>query len=90
MARPMREHFASPMSGVKPITVSPALLNMIAMPSMTTDKDSLQMDTLMRERELQKPAKCPKCPTCPKPEVCPDMSQYIRMDEIPCWNCSLP
>ncbi len=24
---------------------------------------------------------------CPK---CPDMSQYIRMDEIPCWNCTLP
>ncbi len=21
---------------------------------------------------------------------CPDMSQYIRMDEIPCWNCTLP
>lgn len=25
--------------------------------------------------------------TCPS---CPDMSQYIRMDEIPCWNCTLP
>ena len=25
-----------------------------------------------------------KCP------VCPDMSKYIRMDEIPCWNCTLP
>jgi len=23
-------------------------------------------------------------------EQCPDMSQYIRLDEIPCWNCSLP
>ena len=21
---------------------------------------------------------------------CPDMSQYIRLDEIPCWNCTLP
>jgi hypothetical protein len=21
---------------------------------------------------------------------CPDMSKYIRMDEVPCWNCSLP
>jgi len=28
--------------------------------------------------------KCPKCP------VCPDMSQYVRLDEVPCWNCSLP
>jgi hypothetical protein len=24
---------------------------------------------------------------CP---VCPDMSKYIRLDEVPCWNCSLP
>jgi hypothetical protein len=23
---------------------------------------------------------------CPK---CPDMSQYIRKDQIPCWNCTL-
>lgn len=22
-------------------------------------------------------------------EACPDMSDYIRKDEIPCWNCSL-
>jgi len=21
---------------------------------------------------------------------CPDMSHYIKMDEVPCWNCSLP
>jgi hypothetical protein len=26
-------------------------------------------------------------PDCP---VCPDMSQYIRLDEVPCWNCTLP
>ncbi len=31
----------------------------------------------------------------PKPEPepgsnCPDMSQYIRLDEVPCWNCTLP
>lgn len=32
-------------------------------------------------------------PAPPKPaphSACPDMSQYIRMDEIPCWNCTLP
>lgn len=28
-----------------------------------------------------------RCPDCP---ICPDMSQYIKMDEIPCWNCTLP
>jgi hypothetical protein len=21
---------------------------------------------------------------------CPDMSKYIKKDEIPCWNCTLP
>jgi len=30
---------------------------------------------------------CPVAKPCP---VCPDMSQYIRLDEVPCWNCSLP
>lgn len=29
----------------------------------------------------------PGCPVCP---TCPDMSQYIRLDEVPCWNCTLP
>ena len=28
-----------------------------------------------------------RCPDCPS---CPDRSQYIKMDEIPCWNCTLP
>jgi hypothetical protein len=31
--------------------------------------------------------KKPDCPVC---KQCPDMSKYIRMDEIPCWNCTLP
>jgi hypothetical protein len=83
MARPIREHFASPMSGVTPMTVSPALMNLLAGPTLTTSPDSLQVDTLGREQDLNRP-KCPKC------ERCPDMSQYIRLDEIPCWNCSLP
>jgi len=26
----------------------------------------------------------------PEADDCPDMSQYIKLDEIPCWNCSLP
>ena len=34
--------------------------------------------------------RCPKCQTCPKCPTCPDMSKYIRLDEVPCWNCSLP
>ncbi len=26
----------------------------------------------------------------PAPSAAPDMSEYIRKDSIPCWNCSLP
>jgi hypothetical protein len=36
-------------------------------------------------------------PVCPPPKIkyvkvpnkCPDMSQYIRKDSIPCWSCKL-
>jgi hypothetical protein len=36
-------------------------------------------------------------PICPPPKIkyvkvpntCPDMSQYIRKDSIPCWSCKL-
>jgi hypothetical protein len=30
-----------------------------------------------------------KCPPIPPPKQCPDMSQYIRKDSIPCWSCKL-
>lgn len=48
-----------------------------------------EMDTLTEsfssKADKETPRKhCPKCPTCP------DMSKYIRLDEVPCWNCSLP
>jgi len=23
-------------------------------------------------------------------ERCPDMSEYVKLSEVPCWNCSLP
>jgi len=82
MAKPLHERFVSSMGEVK---VSPALLNLIATP--TVKPESVQVDTLAREQDLVKAAACPKCP---KQKECPDMSQYIRLDEIPCWNCSLP
>ena len=87
MAKPIREHFENP---VEPVKVSPTLLNLIATPNLP---DKLpQIDTLARDKDVlvhNTDKQCPeqKCPACP---VCPDMSQYIRLDEIPCWNCSLP
>jgi hypothetical protein len=38
----------------------------------------------------EKPAPAPATAGCPACPVCPDMSQYIKMDEVPCWNCTLP
>ena len=36
---------------------------------------------------------CPVCPTdkkkCPPPKVCPNMQDYIRKDQIPCWGCKI-
>ena len=70
-----------------------------------TEKPPVKVDTLNREQvavasasapaapgtpTLQPPPPLPpanKCPECP---ICPDLSQYIRMDEVPCWNCTLP
>lgn len=28
--------------------------------------------------------------SAPKPSSQPDMSEYIRKDSIPCWNCAVP
>lgn len=86
MAKPIREHFVASMEEEKQIVVSPALANLFATPALASKSEPLKVDTLEREKDLKKATEkaCPKCP------VCPDMSQYIRLDEIPCWNCSLP
>lgn len=48
-----------------------------------------EMDTLTEPFSSKENHDMPRkrCPTCP---TCPDMSKYIRLDEVPCWNCSLP
>lgn len=38
--------------------------------------DLPNIDTVKREAEAK--------------AACPDMSQYIKMSEVPCWNCTLP
>ena len=58
-----------------PVVASPALANLIATPLYKPEP--VRVNTLARAQEV-------KCP------VCPDMSQYVRLDEVPCWNCSLP
>jgi hypothetical protein len=78
------------------IAVSPALANLIKTPDLIkTTTGTMKVDTLAREIDTVAAAaatdhKCPPPPKCKECEVCPDMSQYVRLDEVPCWNCSLP
>lgn len=51
------------------------------------DSDEGGFDTLMTtDRRHRRPHR----PEEPDHGDCPDMSKYIRYDEVPCWNCSLP
>lgn len=62
-------------------------------------------DTLLAQRSVHNPMEDMSCPYAAydssataqgkeyvqgKPSTAPDMSEYIRKDSIPCWNCSLP
>jgi hypothetical protein len=62
-------------------------------------------DTLLAQRSVSNPMEDTSCPYATydstataqgkeyvqgKPSTAPDMSEYIRKDSIPCWNCSLP
>ena len=104
-AKRIQETFENPPT-TDTIHVSPTLANMLAAtPNIGAAKPLPQVDTLNREQEVVAAAaardknedhRCPvcpaapACPTCPKCERCEDMSKYIKMDEIPCWNCTLP
>lgn len=73
--------------------VSPALANIIKTPDLIkATTGTLKVDKLERDVDVvaAKEPSCPECPKCKECEVCPDMSQYVRLDEVPCWNCSLP
>lgn len=85
------------------VQVSPALANLVAGTPKDLTGPTAQPDPLARDQEAVAAANsagtapkcpaCPACPSCPTCEKCPkcaDMSKYIRMDEVPCWNCTLP
>ena len=88
MSRKTAEHFDNPPEQKMVIDVSPALANLLETPRLVAEMNStapMQVDSLKREKEVVSAAhKCPKC------KKCPDMSQYVRLDEVPCWNCTLP
>ncbi len=88
MGRRVSEHFAdAPVATAQP-AVSPALANLMATPALVGQQTPLNVDKLARDTEITKhPQPSPACPPC---KACPDMSQYVRLDEVPCWNCTLP
>lgn len=85
------------------VQVSPTLANLVTGTPKDLTGPTAQPDSLARDQEAVAAANavaskhkcpecpaCPSCPTCEKCEKCEDMSKYIRMDEVPCWNCTLP
>ena len=103
MGRGLAERFENPPATEVKLDVSPALAALIATDKeMAQAKAIPQVSQLKRDLEIADAQQdgCPDCERrrsrgdseqrCPKCKECPDMSQYIRMDEIPCWNCTLP
>jgi hypothetical protein len=98
MGRKVAEQFENPAPAAP--QMSPALVNLLGTPALAAAQKSVpQVDKLARDQDAvaaanavahHEHAPCPKCEECKKCEKCPDMSQYIRMDEVPCWNCTLP
>jgi hypothetical protein len=83
------ERFENAAAAVEPVKLSPALANLLAAGSVGSGAKPTAVDTLAREQEIRQAVEeaMKRCPVC---ERCPDMSNYIRMDEVPCWNCTLP
>lgn len=102
MGRGLAERFENPPATEVKLDVSPALASLLATQKEAA-KATPQVSQLKRDLEIAdaQQESCPDCERrrqrsgdseqrCPKCKECPDMSQYIRMDEIPCWNCTLP
>jgi hypothetical protein len=91
----IHETFANPPNQ----KVSPAVYNIQLTADLIEEAKSrpVQYDKLTRDRdaadavnaaslkaEQEERHRCPKCPECP------DISQYVKLSEVPCWNCTLP
>jgi hypothetical protein len=93
LVMPQREHFANHNQAPPPgaTMVSPALGNMLATPPGPAQQrsaiDALSRDAVVQNASGSSSSCKMKKKECP---VCPDMSKYVKLDEIPCWNCTLP
>ena len=86
MGKKIKETFEDVQPSVSTEAIAiPVVLTMT--PQVDTIQRGLQEQMPGETRHLLGPGGEQQKPVCPK---CPDMSKYIRMDEIPCWNCTLP
>lgn len=96
----VHEAFANPPSDVPHQKVSPAVYNIKLTADLIEEANSrpVTYDKLTRDADIvavanaaslkaEQEEKQQRCPECPK---CPDMSQYVKLSEVPCWNCTLP
>jgi hypothetical protein len=101
MGAKLQETFANPPADAPKQKVSPAVYNIqltadlieeannrpVQYDKLTRDRDAadaVNAASLKAEQEEKENRRCPECPTCP------DMSQYVKLSEVPCWNCTLP
>lgn len=99
MGAKIHEAFSNPPSDVPNQKVSPAVYNIkltadlieeannrpVTYDKLTRDADIVAVaNAASLKAEQEENQRCPKCPECP------DMSQYVKLSEVPCWNCTLP
>ncbi len=94
----VHEAFSNPPSDVPNQKVSPAVYNIkltadlieeansrpVTYDKLTRDRDAVEAVNAASLKAEQEERRCPECPKCP------DMSQYVKLSEVPCWNCTLP
>ena len=86
----LKNLLATPDVSVQPVTVDPLKRELEIVEVKAYPVTLIETATVSDAVDSNDESKPTKCPTCPSANACPDMSQYIRIDEIPCWNCTLP
>lgn len=98
MGSKLHETFTNP-PAIPNQKVSPAVYNIKLTADLIEEANNrpVTYDKLARDRDAAEAVNAAslkaeqeerrRCPECPK---CPDMSQYVKLSEVPCWNCTLP
>ena len=72
---------------IQPITPKEQMSKQLEKVQEQTEQN-IPSNSIQQGKEYNSCKSCPSNPDGSCPPV-PDMSQYIRKDQIPCWNCTL-